>query len=367
MKISVESFRGKLRIRFGYRGKRICVYLGIVDSPQNRAYAESIKGTIERDILLNNFDETLLRYKPWVLGNSATELNCSDLFERFTNTMAKEKGLYQGSLRRYQGCLSHIRRSLKKEAHNVNRQDAENFRSALMERVSNRTAKEYLWMVQGCFDWAKGKYRVPEQNPFVGLAARIKPELRQKVKPFTEGEIRAILAEFRRDRYYSHYADFVAFLFGIGCRFGEAAGLCWKHVSSDFQTVWIGESVSRGTRKSTKTGRSRTVILSPTVSKILQSRFIQMRPNPSDLVFPAPKGGSICDHTFRRRAWKTILRSCGIEYRKPYAARHSAISHALAAGVNPVDLAEQTGHDKRVLLNVYAHVVNPQVLFREYH
>ena len=58
--------------------------------------------------------------------------------------------------------------------------------------------------------------------------------------------------------------DFVAVLFGVGCRFGEAAGLKWKHLGAGFSRVWLGESISRGHPKSTKTGRARTVVLSPT-------------------------------------------------------------------------------------------------------
>jgi integrase len=158
----------------------------------------------------------------------------------------------------------------------------------------------------------------------------------------------------------------VAFLFGVGCRFGEASGLKWKHIADDFQTIWIGESVSRGHRKSTKTGKARTVVLSPSIKEIVRSRHQLMKPKPDDLVFPSPKGLPMDDHNFRNRAWKTILEQCHIEYRKPYAVRHSAISHALKNGANPIDLAEQTGHDKRVLLSTYAHCINSQSLFVEF-
>lgn len=184
------------------------------------------------------------------------------------------------------------------------------------------------------------------------------------MKPFTRAEILAILGAFRSSQHYSHYADFVAFLFGVGCRFGEAAGLQWKHIADDFQTVWIGESVSRRHRKGTKTGKARTVMLSPTVATMLRDRHEATQPKPDDLVFSSPKGLPIDDHGFRARAWKTILEQCHIEYRKPYAVRHTVISHALGGGANPIDLAEQTGHDSRVLLSTYAHAIAKQSLFR---
>ena len=61
-----------------------------------------------------------------------------------------------------------------------------------------------------------------------------------------------------------------------------------------------------------------------------------------------------------------LLRNmCGCPDRKPYAIRHSAISHALANGANPIALAEQTGHDKRVLLDTYAHAIAKEYLFME--
>jgi integrase len=142
--------------------------------------------------------------------------------------------------------------------------------------------------------------------------------------------------------------------------------LQWKHVADDFQTAWIGESVSRGYRKSTKTGKARTVVLSAAVAKMLSDRHTALKPKPDDLVFPSPKNFPIDDHNFRTRAWKTILEQCHIEYRKPYAVRHSAISHALANGANPIDLAQQAGHDRRVLLDVYAHAIQKNSLFVEF-
>ena len=97
---------------------------------------------------------------------------------------------------------------------------------------------------------------------------------------------------------------------------------------------------------------------------MLLERYKRMNPQQEDLVFPSPKGLPLDDHNFNRRAWKTILASCHIEYRSPYKLRHSAISHALANGANPIALAEQSGHDKRTMLSTtYAHAIDREVLF----
>lgn len=139
----------------------------------------------------------------------------------------------------------------------------------------------------------------------------------------------------------------------------------WKHIADDFKTVWIGESVSRGTRKTTKTGKARTVNLTPKISAMLRERKSEDSKS-EDLVFPAPTGIPINDHTFRRRAWKTILTKAEISYRKPYATRHTAISQALANGANPLAVAEETGHDAETLFKWYASVTQPQAVMVEF-
>ena len=108
---------------------------------------------------------------------------------------------------------------------------------------------------------------------------------------------------------------------------------------------------------------ARTIQLPPALIALLRDKFIRLNPQPDDLVFPSPKGLAIDDHNFNRRAWKTILESCHVEYRSPYKLRHSAISHALHNGANPIALAEQTGHDKRTMLSTYAHAIEQKCLF----
>jgi integrase len=61
------------------------------------------------------------------------------------------------------------------------------------------------------------------------------------------------------------------------------------------------------------------------------------------LVFPSPKGGWIDVHNFRNRAWKTVIDSLGIEYRKPYQIRHTFISQQRALGVEDGQVAKVCG------------------------
>lgn len=100
----------------------------------------------------------------------------------------------------------------------------------------------------------------------------VKVPPKQPPKPFSFEEIGAIVQAFRTDRYYNYYTDYVQFLFGTGCRTSEAIGLRWKHLPDDCSTAWIGESLSRGVRKSTKTNKARVVTLTSKLQAMLLER-----------------------------------------------------------------------------------------------
>jgi integrase len=365
MRVYVERDRARLRIRVVFQGKKYQFSTGLIDTKTNRAYAQGITSRIELDMVSGQFDPTMVKYRPQIVGSNSTDISVPELFKKFTEYKFQHKGLVPGSRRRYQPIQSCLEQRLNLPAHQVSDRTAGDYAALLLERLTARSAKERLWMLASCWNWAKERYHIGE-NYWTSQVQRIKPQPSQKVKPFTGTEIKAIISAFGASDYYAHYTDFVIFLFGTGVRFGEAAGLLWRHVSDDYQTVWIGESFSRGHRKSTKTGKARTIFLSPTVSSILRLRQVAMKPVLHDLVFPSPMGLPIDDHNFRNRAWKTILEQNHIAYRKPYAVRHSVISHALANGANPIEVAEQTGHNKRVLLDTYAHAILMKSVFLEF-
>jgi integrase len=365
MKVTIESHRGNLRLRCN-DGERRCITLGVPDSPVGRSLAEIKKNEIELDFQTGHYDRTHLKYRSRTLGKNATEITAAQLFDRFAANQLKQKGLAKRSIEtRYKPIVQMLKKHLDKPAHQIGKREAEAFAVIAGKTLAGRTAKERVWLLHSAWEWARGKYQIATTNPWQDIAARFQITPKQSVKPFTIKELKAILAAFASHSSYSHYSDFVSFMANTGCRFGEATGLYWKHLGDGHKTAWIGESVSRGVRRSTKTGKARTILLSPTVQATLAARFERLQPKPDDLVFPAPRGGAINDQNFRPRAWKQILESCSIEYRRPYALRHSAISHALASGVNPIALAEQTGHDKRVLLDTYAHAITKEYLFLE--
>ncbi len=170
---------------------------------------------------------------------------------------------------------------------------------------------------------------------------------------FTEIERQLIIEAFRAHPVYHYFADYVEFAMFAGMRPGELIGLRWRSVSPDCSTITIWESHSRGRRKETKTNQTRVIALNSRLRSILEAR----RPDKPDLerlVFSSVKGGTMDDHNFRNRAWKPILDSLGLDYRKPYTTRHTAHSHLLDQGWSPSEVAETMGNSVRVVYSRYA-------------
>jgi integrase len=229
-----------------------------------------------------------------------------------------------------------------------------------VEPLSKRTIKTYLFALRACWNWAAldSKYHLAQgANPWAVCIDRLgdmAPAQRKKI--FTVAELQAIFKAFLDHPKYCHYADYARFLALTSTRPGETHGLRYRHLSEGFKTAWIGESISRSNQKSTKTNKARDVDIVPSLQKVLADRYARLQPAPDDLVFTNMKGLPIDDTAFIK-IWKRILASCNIEYRSPYQLRHTGISLALHHGANPIALAEQTGHDKRVMLSTYSHAV----------
>jgi integrase len=238
MKITIENHDRRLRLRWVYKDKRYTMSCGVSNDAMGQAVAKLKASEIERDIQAGYFDPTLLKYKPRTRGKAATEISTVELFQKFTQYQTKQKCLSPRSVEaRYKPLQRHLERSLNIPANKVTENLAGNFVALQLERVSSRTAKERLWLLQSCWEWAKGKYQIAESNPWSSHIQRIKPSETKRVKPFTSSEIQLILNAFQCDRYYSHYYPLVKFLFGVACRFGEAAGLRWRNVADDFSHI----------------------------------------------------------------------------------------------------------------------------------
>jgi integrase len=179
----------------------------------------------------------------------------------------------------------------------------------------------------------------------------------------SKGEIQKVLEDLlvNEDWYYPIFAVWL----GTGLRNAELIGLTWDCVRLEEGELLISKTLRRDgvyTHKrqwsGTKTGKSRVVPLREDLVVLLQEHQKQMvglgLNTKTGLVFLTPKTHGHLYDSGLERVWKRSQRRVGIQPRRLYAQRHSFLSHALAMGNSPADLAAVAGHRTEQLLNTYA-------------
>src|SRR5918994_4824425 len=155
-------------------------------------------------------------------------------------------------------------------------------------------------------------------------------------------------------------AALISVLAYSGLRPQEALALQWGDVRE--RTLLIQRAVSLGEEKDTKTTAHRTVrLLSPLREDLLEWKLRSGRPREGALVFPGPEGGLWTKTTYdnwRKRAFNRARAAAGADEATPYALRHSFASLLLHEGRSVVYVARQMGHDARLTLTTYGHVID---------
>jgi integrase len=75
------------------------------------------------------------------------------------------------------------------------------------------------------------------------------------------------------------------------------------------------------------------------------------------LLFPAARGGYLDLERWREHHWKPACLAAGVEYRTPYALRHTFASWALAAGIPLFQVARVMGTSVKQIDDYYQHLL----------
>lgn len=155
-------------------------------------------------------------------------------------------------------------------------------------------------------------------------------------------------------------ATLLSILAYSGLRPGEALALQWRDIRE--QTILVERALSLGQEKDTKTSAHRTVrLLAPLAADLREWQLRSGRPSDHALIFPSKKGGPwtlSAYQSWRRRAFKRALNRAGVARGRPYDLRHSFASLLLHEGRSVIYVARQLGHDARLTLGTYGHVID---------
>ena len=349
MAITVESNNGFLRLRWSHQKQRHTLYLGMKDTKTNRLKAQTLVLTIEADIEQGTFDRSLNKYRNQSKSKKVN-FTAAELFDKWL-TDYKATVIDERTLKWYKHTRKYVITALGSErsVSGLNSTNAIAFLAQLKKQdLAMATIKRMLQNLKACWDWGiKNGY--VSQNIWEGLAELVKADPPDQPRPFSEEEVKAIVAGFKK--LYPDYEPFVKFLFLTGCRTGEARALQWNDVSADCSRIEIRASMNdRGKRKGTKTHKNRTLVCSESVRNLLK----ELKAWETQTYIFVSNGKPINHRTLDGR-WQVVLNAENIDYRKPYNTRHTFISHALEKSIiPPLTLASQTGHNTETLFEYYA-------------
>ena len=303
------------------------------------AKAHAIAAQIWSDYQQGTFDRSLMAYQPLISGKEVGLLEA-------VKARAEEKR---------QAAAIHAYRVLKRYGKPIrNRSDAEAFLGWLRaEGLSDCTIAGLMTHYRQC----SGGNRYLFSHKLKWQRRSVQSDV------LNAEEIQAVLAELQSNESW-FYPLFLLWL-STGMRNAEIRGLTWDCIRWEEGEVLVCKSLRRDGYSSgkvdwapTKTGRERVVPLTPEVLETLREHQWAMEHlgvyDPYGLVFVTPTSHTnIYDHLVGR-VWKRSLERCGLKPRRLYAQRHSFLSHALAMGNSPADLAAAAGHSTKMLLDTYA-------------
>ncbi|MCX6204878.1 MAG: site-specific integrase [Bacteroidetes bacterium] len=360
--VSISKYKDRIRLRWRHQSERYSLNLGAY-LKNNLTHARKIAVQIEQDILNNQFDFSLLKYKGEPEKAKVLDKSIVALFEEWVSDykqMDCEKHTNYNSTRNM------MKKWGKIEEGNIQKKLSLETNAAVTYNRRLTILKSFVkWLVK------KGIWN---SNPLEDInPKKVKKVKEQKRVPFTEVEITSILEAFKNDTYtpkcsaskHSHYYPFIYFIFKTGVRNAEAIGLRVSSIDVKKKQIQIKEVLARslkGTsaamriRKETKNGKERILPLTSDLLEVLKAVIEGKKED--DLVFQSYKKLAIDDNNFQKRIFKPILKHLNIEDRVLYACRHTFGSRCIDSGITPVMTAFLMGNNPETALRNYTHQIN---------
>ncbi len=336
---SLKNNNGSLQVRVRIDGRNAFINrLGRWSDPVAVARAQAISAHIWSDYQQGDFDRSLMAYQPLINGK---EVGLLDALRVRAETKRQAAAIHAYKL------LQRYDKPIR------NRNDAKGFLGWLRaEGLSDCAIAGLMTHYRQC----SGGNRHLFFHKLKWQRRSVQSDV------LSVEEIQSVLADLQTNQPW-FYPLFLLWL-STGMRNAEIRGLTWDCIRWEEGEVLVCKSLRRDgfsgqhSWAPTKTGKERLVPLTAQVLETLRQHQHTMEQlgiyDPYGLVFVTPNSlTNIYDHLVGR-LWHRSLERCGLKPRRLYAQRHSFLSHALAMGNSPADLAAAAGHSTKMLLDTYA-------------
>ena len=219
--------------------------------------------------------------------------------------------------------------------------------------VGSKSKRHYLGVLSGILQEALYD-EVIQKNP-VKLVRLPKYE-QPKIKPFTAHEVNQIMSLACG---HDNFRFYLAIAFYTGMRSGEIIGLKKNDIDFEKRIISVKRTRSRFGESTPKTKTSiRDIPIIDLLMPYIQELYTK---HEHEYLFITQYNEPYKDNTvFQHQYWLPALKELGIEYRRPYNARHTYATNMLYNNlVTPVQLAQLLGHaNTQMVFQVYVHYLD---------
>ncbi len=213
------------------------------------------------------------------------------------------------------------------------------------------------------------KWKVIKHNPCDGVSPPRRPKKVQKV--YDEAGVSKLFKKIKTERL--DWQVLVSIAVMTGAREGEIAGLEWKHIDLNKQTILFEQTIveEKGVgvtvRSGLKGGKDKLVSIPDSLAALL-AEYKEVRENEKSaaqeewtwsehfFLFTNVNGKPIRTDSIYQR-WIKFLEKNGLERIRFHDIRHTSASLLIAKGVHAKVIQERLGHaDIGTTMNTYSHV-----------
>jgi integrase len=214
------------------------------------------------------------------------------------------------------------------------------YRDQRLTEVSNNTVRLELAFLSVVFEQCRKEWGLAVSNPIRQI--RMPKPGKPRTRRLEAGEEEALLTACAASgAHYVH--SFVVLAIETGMRFGELAGVQWKHVDLDKRTIYLPD---------TKNGHARTVPLSTRAVTAIQILPMSI----SGMLFRAKPGSIRSAFLIAIQKAKAVCHEGMLQNLRFHDLRHEAVTRLFEKGLNPIEVGMVSGHKTLSMLQRYTHL-----------
>ena len=367
-RVSIDIHGKSYRLRFTYPEGNNHSFSIARATPEGWTTAIKAAQLIDRDIDLDDFDDTYARYSPRHARKlkkqqieATKKQNLVTLWKSYTKTKVDTTSQSTKSKEwvRVEKLLGKVDPRL------LSLEESDEFIQELLTYYSPGTLNPRFRLLYAAVNMAV-KQNLIDSNPYSQIYSPYK-RTRKKPECFEINEIKAIIAAFESDEFkpitspYSHsyYTPIVQFLALSGCRPSEAHALTWDDIKQKNGKTFIRFNKAYTASVLLNTTKTHEIRLFPCNNQM--TALIASLPkikNQYNLIFPSIGLGYVNQNNFRKRYWKPVIEGLVKQgkvdkYLKPYCLRHSFITRLVREGVDIATVASLSGNSSEVIMANY--------------